>query len=134
MKKINFKNKKIVIPIICFGVLLFAGLIGLLIKFGADSLFTSAYYISDVEANFDYIKPGTSINYNINGVNDWKVLYVDRSSRTIEVVSNKNVEDVTLTPYNYQSVDTIFQNIANKYTDDEGNHKPIITKRSTIVE
>ena len=118
MKKINFKNKKIVIPIICFGVLLFAGLIGLLIKFGTGSFLTSAYYISDVEANFDHIKPGTSINYNINGVSDWKVLYVDRSSRTIEVVSNKNVEDVTLTPSNYKNVDTIFQNIANKYTDD----------------
>lgn len=49
--------------------LIFAG------KFVADNVLNNVYSMTDLESNFDKIQVGDKLNYEINGYNDWQVLY-----------------------------------------------------------
>ena len=79
----------------------------------------SVYNISDLERKIDLVQPGDTINYNLNGVNEWQVLRKDKYNGTIDVISKENVKDITLTEDNATSAKEIFSVETNKFKDNE---------------
>lgn len=87
-------------------------------KFNPLKLLGNMYNLDEVESNIDKIQVGDTINYEVNGYSDWKVLYIDKKNNTIDVVSNTNTESVELSGeagFN-NALDTL-QETANKYVD-----------------
>ena len=84
----------------------------------ASSLTTNIYGITDLNENIDNLKVGDTINYNINGYSDWKVLNVDKNSGTVEVTSNTNVKDLEIEPYKtVDEYNQLFQTEADGFLD-----------------
>ena len=83
-------------------------------------LLSSIYNANDIEDSIGKIKIGDIINYDINGYSDWQVVSIDKNNNTLDVVSRTNVEDVSLTTKeDYENALDIFQEVANKYTDNK---------------
>ncbi len=83
-------------------------------------LLGSLYNVDDVETSIGKIKVGDIIHYDINGYSDWQVVSIDKNNNTLDVVSKTNVEDVTLTTKeDYENALDIFQQTADKYTDNK---------------
>ena len=96
-------------------------LIGIIVgyKFIPKQLLGSVYSIDELKENFDNIKIGDEVNYEINGYSDWQVLYKDIDNGTIDVVSKTNTEDLTLEyGQSKEYYENKFQETANKYVDD----------------
>lgn len=109
---------KILITSICMVILI---IVLVSISFKPDKLLGSVYNLQDVSSNIDKIKIGDSINYEINGYSDWKVIYIDKENGTIDVVSKENVSDITISnKEDFDNALEIFQTEANKYVD--GNY------------
>ena len=113
----NMKIQKKYILLIGLGfVFLFVVLLST--KFNPMRLLGSAYNTSEIENNINKIKIGDKINYEINGYSDWQVVSIDKNNNTLDVVSKTNVEDISLTTKeDYENALNIFQETANKYTD-----------------
>lgn len=83
-----------------------------------NKILGSVYDIDSAKNNLNKIKVGDSINYEINGYSDWKVIYVDKKNNTIEVVSKENLGEITLaTKEDFENALDNFQEEANKYVD-----------------
>ena len=111
-------SKRQLMLIIPAAVCLFVFVVALSGKIITSSLLGSVYNISNLKDNINNINPGDTINYDINGYSDWRVLSIDKENGTIEVTSNTNTKNLTIQPY--QSVDKynqLFQTEANKFLD-----------------
>ena len=81
-------------------------------------LLGSVYNINDLEKNVNKLKVGDSINYEINGYSNWKVIYIDKENNTVDVVSKDNLAEFTLsTKEDFDNALDNFQQEANKYVD-----------------
>lgn len=114
----NYSKKnafKIIAASICTIVLI---IVMVCTSVSPNKLLGSVYNINDVEKNINKIKIGDSINYEINGNADWKVIYIDKENNTIDVVSKKNLAEITLTnKEDFENALDTFQTEANKYID-----------------
>lgn len=88
------KSLKFVIPGIIV-VVLIAIVLGRLL--GANKALGSVYSIEQANNDIDSINVGDTIRYDINGYEDWQVLYVDKENGTVDVTSKTNTEKVTIT-------------------------------------
>ena len=80
---------------------------------------TSINNIEDIKENVDTLSNGDIIKYNINGVDEWKVLYVDKENNSVDVVSNYNTTEIEITPDNYQEAENLFNAEAEKFYDNK---------------
>ena len=80
---------------------------------------TSINNIEDIKENVDALSNGDIIKYNINGVDEWKVLYVDKENNSVDVVSNYNTTEIEITPDNYQEAENLFNAEAEKFYDNK---------------
>ena len=102
-------------------------------KLNPIRLLGSLYNVNEIESNIDKIKIGDRINYEINGYSDWQVVSIDKRNNTLDVVSRTNVEDITLTTKeDYENALDIFQETANKYTDNKYAIKARSVSRSDL--
>ena len=117
MKKLFLNDKiKYIIPCLIVTVALVVLFIGN--QFKPKQALGSAYNINELESNFDSIKIGDEVNYEINGYSDWQVIGKDEYTGTIDVVSKTNTEDLTLEyGQSKEYYENKFQEIANKYID-----------------
>ena len=90
-------------------------------KINLKTITGNVYSISELAKSIDTISQGDKIDYELNGYNDWEVLYVDKENGTVDVVSKTNTEDVKLEPgKDVKSIIDKLEETANKYVDD--NH------------
>ena len=129
----NYSKKnafKIIAASICTIVLI---IVMVCTSVSPNKLLGSVYNINDVEKNINKIKIGDSINYDINGNSEWKVIYIDKENNTIDVVSKKNVADITLSnKEDFENALTTFQTEANKYVDGKYAIKARSVNRSDL--
>lgn len=110
-------NKKFLIPAFIF-IIIFLGIVYYgNIKIGEIS--TSIKTIDNAINNIDAIKVGDIIKYEVNGQEDWKVIYIDKDSGTVDVVSDSNTTEIEITPENYQEAENKFNTEAAKFKDDK---------------
>lgn len=117
MRKINISKKKIeLFKLSISSVTLIAVLFVVLSTIiRPNETSGSIYNISDIERKIDVIQTGDTINYNINGNSNWKVLRKDEHNGTIDIVSETNVKDITFDYTNSSNALEILQNAADEY-------------------
>ena len=117
MRKINISKKKIeLFKLSISSVTLIAVLVVVLSTIiRPNETSGSIYNISDIERKIDVIQTGDTINYNINGNSNWKVLRKDEHNGTIDIVSETNVKDITFDYTNSSNALEILQNAADEY-------------------
>lgn len=87
-------------------------------KIMPNKLMGNLYNLEEISTNIDRIKVGDSINYEINGYSDWKVLYIDKKNNTIDVISNTSPETLTFKGQaGYDSYLQTLQEHADMYVD-----------------
>ena len=114
----KFKNKYIIPGLVAIFLVIAIILGGKHIQNQAK---TSIYDINEATTNYDNIKMGDTINYEINGYSDWQVIGKDEFSGTIDIVSRTNTENLTLeSNQTKEYYEQKLQDTANKYID--GNY------------
>ena len=114
LKNIKFgKSLKFVLPGIIV-VVLIAIILGRLLV--PNKAMGSVYSIEQVSQDIDSIRVGDTINYEINGYDDWQVLYVDKENGTVDLVSGGIVKNVMISgDTGYNNYSEILQDEVNAY-------------------
>ena len=81
-------------------------------------LLGSMYNVNDLEKNIDKLKVGDIINYEINGQSKWKIIYIDKGSGTVDVVSTDTLGEITMTTKeDFENALDTLQAKADEYVD-----------------
>ena len=108
------KSLKFVIPGIIV-VVLIAIVLGRLL--GTNKALGSVYSIEHANQDIDSIKVGDTIRYDINGYDNWQVLYIDKENGTVDLVSGGVVKNVMITG------DTGYNNYSDTLQDEVNAYK-----------
>ena len=104
---------------IIVGITILVLLIGLMfgLTFSLSRIYGSVYDVDSIGKDIDKIKVGDTINYTANGYSDWKVLSIDKENKTMDIISNGSVGDLTIKWTDIDNYLDILQAEANKYMD-----------------